>query len=89
MTALQWEEPPAHRYGWVPRQNWALIAEQLRSRPGEWAVIDTDLPATLAVGMRKGRNKSFPLGQFEFRNVGVKGGRAAKLYARYIGAVAP
>jgi hypothetical protein len=37
---IRWEEPPAknHMPGGAAQTPWRLIAEQLRSRPGEWAV---------------------------------------------------
>lgn len=86
MTDVQWEEPPARKCN--ARKDWASIAAQLRSRPGQWAVIDTDAAVSAAANFRRGVNRSFPVGDFEFRAHGTNNNRVEKIYARFVGAVA-
>jgi hypothetical protein len=34
VTAVKWQDPPS-----APRYNWDSIAEELRSNPGQWALV--------------------------------------------------
>lgn len=72
-------EPPPSAYGW------AGVALELKRRPGEWGVIsestfESPRKAYMAhTYLSKGRAKSMPLVDFEFRLANHK------LYARYLG----
>lgn len=73
---LKWEEPersPALRNKWLP------VIEGLKARPGEWAVIAEDASANLGPMLKR------TYVNVETTARGVKNGRAAKVYARWIG----
>lgn len=86
--SIVWETPEPPAFTGRRRKDWAEVAAALRSAPGQWAVVDTDCAASTATQYHAGKNRAFPRGQFEFTVRGVKAGRAAKLYARYVGEVA-
>ena len=90
MTEIVWEGPPASaRGGRHAKYEHLWIAEALRGRPGDWALILEDVPATIAHQIKRGILKAYrPAGSFEARTVSVdvSKGRAAKIYARYVGA---
>ncbi|MFF2388922.1 hypothetical protein [Agromyces sp. NPDC058104] len=83
---MRWEDPePRHN----ERHDWADAADQLRARPGEWALIGTDVKMSAVNSLTNG-TKKFPKGEFQFtvRGTTPRGQgehRAAKVYARYIG----
>jgi hypothetical protein len=61
------EEPPPARRDY----RWRDIAEALRKRPGEWALVHTDLPASTPWSINKGRVKPVhPDRGFRTRTVG-------------------
>lgn len=49
---------------------WLEVAQALRDRPQEWALIAKDYNTSNVSAMRNGRVTAFPLGDFEFRTVG-------------------
>jgi len=62
-----------------PDGNHALIAEELRSRPGEWAMLP-DLAPSFSAQIRSGVNTAYrPAGTYEAT------ARNGVLYARYVG----
>lgn len=87
--------PPARRHG-ASKHPWADIAEQLRARPGEWALCLRDMHDSSASAIRLGKLTAFPRGEFEARAVRptdrhqdvplTKGRKQAifDLYVRYI-----
>jgi len=82
---LTWEQPPPPASD--HRTKWSLVAEQLRARPGEWAIVavrkDTGLAASMANNLRKGRYGGVTEGEFE--SASRKIGDECRVYLRYIG----
>lgn len=88
MTELKWEDPPANLQA-RNRRDWNTIANGLRSRPNEWAVVAENVSASTGTHIRHGRLTAFaPAGAYEARVSGARSedGRASKVYARYVGA---
>lgn len=86
MIELNWEEPPASQYR--TRRDWNSIADSLRAKPNEWAVVAEDVSASTGTHIRYGRLRAFaPAGAFESRVSGARtsDGRADKIYARFVG----
>ena len=81
-------DPPA-RPG-VSQHPWKEIAEQLRERPGEWALCLKEVVVS-ANQINSGSNVSFrPKGAFRARTVGTgkkdeKGRQLVDLYIKYVG----
>lgn len=76
---LKWETPS---HGAADgRERWAPVLDQLRDRPGEWAVIAEDATANLGAQLKRTHSG------FEFTARGVKNNRAEKVYGRYVGEV--
>lgn len=89
---LRWEEPPAtRRKGGYPqglsKSRWADVADDLRARPGEWALIAETAVATnsgLATQIRMGQMVCFsPAGDFDAETRRKDGVR--KVWAVYVG----
>ena len=86
MIELNWEEPPPEKYR--TRRDWTSIADSLRAKPNEWAVVAEDVSASTGTHIRYGRLRAFaPAGAFESRVSGARSsdGRADKIYARFVG----
>jgi hypothetical protein len=90
MTAvLRWEKPPAT--GRYPlgrgKSRWAKVADDLRTRPGEWALIAEGPVAEnsgLATQIRMGQMVCFsPAGDFDAETQRKNGVR--KVWATYVG----
>jgi hypothetical protein len=90
---VKWEDPPmSARAG--RGKKWQEEAAELRSRPGQWAVL-REYPSgkrsrayDLAVNVKQGRIVAFrPYGAFE-ASVRLDGG-VHKVYARYVAASPP
>lgn len=66
---------------------WLAVAEMLRERPGEWALIAKDHNTSSVSFMRKGKVSAFPAGEFEFRTVGHDRStlKSSEVWARYVG----
>lgn len=84
---IRWEEPPTeHGNG---RHKFQQIAEALRARPGEWAVVAEDRTPGSASGfayrVRNGFGPFAPRKSFEAKAVGPAMGSSSKVYARYVG----
>jgi hypothetical protein len=66
MTALEFRDPPPPKKA---RRNWQAIADQLKARPGRWAVVASGSRSTVAnIVSRINRNdyKVFaPVGAFK------------------------
>jgi hypothetical protein len=87
MIEINWEEPPESLLA-RQRRDWRGIADELRSHPGQWAVVAEGVSASTGTHIRHGRLTAFaPAGTFEARVSGARDsdGRANKIYARYIG----
>ncbi len=79
---LRWEDPSPRtrigRPGLIP-----LILDQLKARPGEWALLREDLANVSTVASRyKRRWREL---EFTVRCEPGTGRRHGKLYARYVG----
>jgi hypothetical protein len=87
MTKLEFEElPPPGRAG--GQADHASMARELRTRPGEWAMVRTYKSAgtvtSMAYLIRRGEQPSYqPPGAFEAALRTVQGEH--RLYARYVG----
>ena len=91
MTELKWEDPPASLQA-RNRRDWNSIADGLRTRPHQWAVVAENVSASTGTHIRHGRLTAFePAGAFEARVSGARSedGRASKVYARYVGTGEP
>jgi hypothetical protein len=90
LGVLRWEDPPAEHGNAKPKKpsKYQPIADALRSRPGQWALIaagrTTGSAGSFSHGMRHGVNPWAPAGSFEAKIVGPASG-LAKVYARYVG----
>jgi hypothetical protein len=62
-SGIKFEDPPAEHRG---RYDWAAIAADLRSRPGEWALIFERDKTTYANAFQLGL-KDLPRDEFEAR----------------------
>ncbi|HET6916873.1 MAG TPA: hypothetical protein VFH56_12355 [Acidimicrobiales bacterium] len=85
---IKWAEPPSDgRARRSDQTDWSAIADALRARPGEWALIQQDVSTSVASQVRRGYYKGFTPGEFE----AVSRSRAeyskwrGDIYARYIG----
>lgn len=69
------------------RRDWKVIADTLRSRPGEWALVARNADRSTAVFIKKARLTAFaPAGSFDAitrKEEGDEGGRAS-VYARFL-----
>lgn len=83
-SAVEWGDPPPAAYG-AKSALYADAAAALRTRPGEWAKVASDLPPSTASQIRSGRYKAFPKGEFEITHRKVDGSDLRDVWARYIG----
>jgi hypothetical protein len=89
---IEWEEPPpatGKYYGNVGK--YVAIANALKNRPGEWAIVSRETQGNLASIIKKGKVRGFaPAGSFEAvsrinpDNTSRSNPRCT-VYARYIG----
>jgi hypothetical protein len=89
-AVLRWEEPPPAKHNGAgfggPASRFAALADELRSRPGEWAVVceSAKAAAGLATHIRMGQMRCFtPAGDFDAVTRRVDG--LTLTYARYVG----
>jgi hypothetical protein len=86
MSELVWEEPPARTSRTATRDH-AAIAAQLKSRPGQWAVIEAgerNNMNNVAMRIKRGDLPAYrPAGAFE-AVTRTKDGEV-RVYARYTG----
>jgi hypothetical protein len=84
---LRWEEPPGHgnsRGG--SGSVWELIAEALRARPGEWAVIQETNPGTAGAMVNRVKTGWGPFKPARsFQAVCRKVDDRTAVYAHYVG----
>jgi len=88
VSEIKWEDPPERPAGRrYSKTKWSAIAAQLRSRPGEWAVVNTQRTvgpaANVASGLRRGAYRDMTPGQFEVKCTAV--GDEYRVYARFVG----
>lgn len=88
---LRWEAPPERHGNAAPAKplKYQAAADQLRAKPGEWAVLaEGKTPSSaggLAARIRRGVGAFAPAGSFEARQIGPASGSVSKVYARYVG----
>jgi hypothetical protein len=86
---IRWEEPPAEHGN--AKAELETIANALRARPGEWAVVAEDKTSgsatAFAFRIRTGSGPFAPARHFEARAIGPAQGSSSKVYARYVGEV--
>lgn len=88
---IRWEDPPAAK-GPGLGAAWGPVADALRARPGEWALIEEGAPATTTANhVSHGKIAAFrPPGSFEAvarsRGRDSIGQRQHDIYARFVGA---
>lgn len=89
MSVIRWEEPPCSTPGGPGKSKpiiaHDLIAYQLRSRPGEWAlVVEGAAHGALASTICRGGLRAYaPAGTFKAVSRTV--GPGQNIYARYVG----
>ena len=88
MDIIRWETlPPSTRN--VRPGKYIRIAEALRQRRGEWAIISEEASASLASHINRGTLKGFaPRGSYEAKarvNSATRLTKKYTLYVRYVG----
>ncbi|ALJ19541.1 hypothetical protein [Microbacterium sp. No. 7] len=76
MSIIKWEEPPARKYGGGSSSKWTKVIEQLKKRPGEWALVAEGVGASLAGHLKRRGLEAVS------RNA-REGGANASIYARW------
>lgn len=88
MSVIRWEDPPpfttAQRT--TDRTAWAVIAQELKAKPGEWGVVhegrsDPSMPRRIRLGTSPWFR---PAGEFEATQRTLADGLVVT-YARYVG----
>lgn len=86
MDAIKWGAPPVReRKGRPLSKKWLSIAEQLKTNPGEWAVVAENVSPSYAALIRSGGLRAFESGKYEAVSRGIENNRAKEIYARYVG----
>jgi hypothetical protein len=84
---VRWEDPEQKQLGRPPAETgtWVEVAEALRRRPKQWAVVSEGVSArALVTAINQGTCIDFrPIGDFEATSRTVRGARV--VYARYMG----
>lgn len=88
MGVIRWEDPPEMRTGAGPRMKthaWAVIAKDLRDKPGDWGVVSEGHPdPSIAPRIKTAKSPWFaPAGSFQVKTRRTNG--VTVVYARYIG----
>jgi hypothetical protein len=88
---IRWEEPPPEHGNKRPAKpsKYQPIADALRGRPGEWAVVvENKAPGSagnLVWRIKSGVGPFAPPRSFDAKCIGPAGGSSSKVYARYVG----
>jgi hypothetical protein len=82
-VAIKWEQPPEAAFMSLRKGTYAEFALALKSKPGEWAVVDRDFASeesakNMASNVRRGGVKAMPKGKYEAVSHGTK------VWCRYI-----
>lgn len=78
-VVIKWEEPEVKKSG-APRHVWGSVMEDLKGRPGAWAVIAENVSANLGSLLKRTYGQ-----EFEFTARGIKNNRAEKVFGRFVG----
>lgn len=86
MTKIKWEEPPLANNTNKKRTRWSDVAEQLRAKPGSWALVSEAVKYSVTTTyINKGRITAFePAGAYEATSRKRPDG-SFDVYARYVG----
>ena len=76
MTEIKWQEPPAATSGKAARRKYDAIVEQLKQRPGQWAVVAENVSPTISAYLKSRYG-------LETTTREVKNNRAKAIYARW------
>jgi hypothetical protein len=88
---IRWEDPPPSNTRKEPPGKYVHIADALRQRPGEWAVVSENANSNMAYSIKNGTLKGFdPPRSFEAVSRGNPGYESrnnmrSTIYARFIG----
>lgn len=85
---LEWEEPPVEAFTNNPSGFYSLLAQALREKPGEWAIVPrkfaTSSSAQATAGnIRRGKVGAMPKGKYEAV------ASDTKIWVRYVGDGSP
>jgi hypothetical protein len=81
---ITFKNPPPDPRGTKPSRHWQEVADELMSRPGEWALVGTINNAAMVTQINKGQTRAFePAGAFEATS--RANGEKRDLYVRYVG----
>lgn len=88
MNVIRWEGPQARSD--VFATEWQPVADQLRERPQQWAVVyegGASEANNIATKIKTGRSPFDPRGHYHAatRTVRTRGDRDVLVYARYMG----
>lgn len=84
--ALKFQDPPPDAKGAARKSKWREISDELRSRPGDWALVAEHVAMSMVTMIKNGRIAGMPAGEFEAvgRNSDTPA-RRCDVYARYVG----
>lgn len=82
---VEWSDPPLPRRGPNNGKRWPAIADALRERPGEWALVAENVDPSTVSNITRGRYAGMPAGSFEAtgRRVG-DGSSRVNVWARFV-----
>jgi hypothetical protein len=87
MPDIVWEDPPEGRGPETRLTKWAIIGAALRSRPGEWALVEVKpsaaIASSVARNIRLGLVRVGQPGEFDATSRNIDG--EFRVYARYVG----
>ncbi len=82
--ALRFVDPPESNQGRAGKHS--QIAEELKARPNEWAIIDEDGHAPLVTYIKSAKGRAYaPAGSFTATSRRKADGKKYTIYAKYIG----
>jgi hypothetical protein len=81
------KESPPTRFQY---ENWAEIAAAGHDSPGIWVTPEREYPHSIYGALTRGKNSTFPLGDWEFRTSGTRydiadGKRYCTIHFKYVG----
>lgn len=82
MNEIKWQEPPKPARGGA--RDWKSIFDQLRKRPGEWALVAVADHSPTASWIKHGRYAGTKPGEFDATSRKNAAGKF-DIYARYVG----
>jgi len=83
--SVKWQDPPIVKPGRHGGSKWKVATDELRERPGVWALIGESESSAVAFNINHGKIKGIEAGEFEATCRNTVGSKA-DIYARYVGA---